>query len=158
MSGDHPESVLWLDPGGTTGWAMLDLTKDGTYLFECGQETGTVDTGVFVDEVLEYRCDKRRHGPGDVWVGWEQYIVTSGGGKAGNPAPSLEAIGAVRYLCAKHRARVLPAVPSSHRVVASPALLKSLGWWRPGMPHAQDATRHLVAWLLRERKSRRILG
>ncbi len=135
MSGDHPESVLWLDPGGTTGWAMLDLTKDGTYLFECGQET-----------------------PGDVWVGWEQYIVTSGGGKAGNPAPSLEAIGAVRYLCAKHRARVLPAVPSSHRVVASPALLKSLGWWRPGMPHAQDATRHLVAWLLRERKSRRILG
>src|SRR5258707_7689241 len=39
MSGDHPESVLWLDPGGTTGWAMLDLTKDGTYLFECGQET-----------------------------------------------------------------------------------------------------------------------
>ncbi len=159
MSAELPQCVLWADPGGTTGLAWIDLTADG-YAFRCKQASGTEEAAYLVDGILNYGPDGYRDRPtnGSVWVGWEQYIVTSGGGRAGNPAPSLEVIGAMKWLCRESGARVLPAAPASHRIVASPALLKSIGWWRPGMPHAMDAARHLCAWAMRERQSRRISG
>lgn len=156
MTDDFPQCVLWADPGLTTGLSWIELTESG-YVFDCAQETGTEAAASRVDEILGYTPDGRgRANSRRVWVGWEQYIVTAGGGKSGNPAPSLEVIGAMKWLCHEAGARVLAPVPASHRIVASPALLKELGWWRPGMPHAQDAARHLVAWLLREKQARRI--
>jgi len=143
-----PRCCLWLDPGGTTGFSMVSLTPSG-YLFSASQVRGTELAAEQVNAVLE------SHDTGTVHVGWERYLVASGGGKAGDPVPALEVIGAVKWLCHHYGAVVLPAVPASSRLVASVPLLKELGWYTPGRMHANDATRHLVAWLLRERVTRK---
>jgi hypothetical protein len=148
---EYPQTVLWIDPGGTTGFAWATHTWDG-YEFDCGQRTGTESAATFVNSLLSAHTGNVNDVFGTVWVGWEQYIVTSGGGRSGNPAPALEVIGAVKWLCYNAGARVLPAVPASHRAVMTTDALKAAGWYRPGVPHAMDAARHLGAWVLREQQ------
>lgn len=142
-----PQIVLFLDPGNTTGWSMLQYTTEG-YDFQAGQAEGSVIVGDFVARLA------RAYGPG-LHLGWEQYIVVNGGGRGGDANQALETIGIARWLCVEYHCTLLRPMPASSRVVASVALLKELGWYTPGRVHANDATRHLVAWLLRERNNRK---
>jgi hypothetical protein len=41
-----------------------------------------------------------------------------------------------------------PAMPAQ-RKTASPAMLKAIGWWRPGKDDAQSAAQHMLASMLR---------
>lgn len=160
---EYPQVVLWLDPGGTTGLAWIEYTPQG-YTFDCAQAVGTEAAAEVIHRLISCnrspsgglwwpKTTEERH---QVWVGWEQYIVTAGGGRSGNPTPSLEVIGATKWICHDAGSRVLPPVPASYRIAATPELLKAIGWWRPGQPHAMDAARHLAAWLMREKQARRM--
>jgi hypothetical protein len=149
---EYPQTVLWIDPGGTTGFAWVEHTPDG-YVFDFAQAVGTEAAARQAWKIINWdREEFDRSDPARVWVGWEQYIVTAGGGRSGNPAPALEVIGALKWLCYNAGARVLPAVPASHRAVMTTDALKAAGWYRPGVPHAMDAARHLGAWVLREQQ------
>lgn len=130
---------MWFDPGLTTGWATMH--HDGH--FESGQ-CQFHDVGERLTRYAEL------HGP-NLWVGWELYLVTQGGGKVGTPRYSLETIGMLRWICHVHDVTVLKAMPSSARKLGDDIKLKKLGWRRPGMVHANDAASHLLAWCLRER-------
>jgi hypothetical protein len=124
--------VVWLDPGKKTGVAFL---RDGVFQ---SMERDFVETGRLLEHWLSLYGSH-------LCVGWEDYNAT-GGGEA---SYSLEVIGVARWLCRMHDATVLPTVPASSRVVATDQVLKLLTWHRPGLGHANDAARHLVAWLLR---------
>jgi hypothetical protein len=123
-----------------TGWAYLENGVD----FNSGQkpfeDIGDMLTGWA--EIL---------GP-NLWVGWELYIVTQGGGKVGTPKYSLETIGMLKWICHSHDVTVLKAMPSASRKLGDEVKLKRLGWRKPGKVHANDAAMHLLAWHLREKR------
>lgn len=132
--------VMWFDPGLATGWASLELGQ----VFSSGQSR-------FEDIGSMLTAWAQSLGPA-LWVGWELYNVTQGGGKAGTPKYSLETIGMLRWICHAHDVTVLKAVPSSNRKLGDEIKLKKLGWRRPGLVHANDAAMHLLAWHLREKR------
>lgn len=134
-----PDVVMWLDPGLMTGWSMLMYGKD----FDSGQ-CQFIDVGELVQQY-------GRTYQNSMSVGWERYIVTSGGARTGTPEPSLETIGMVRWLCYENNVTVLNPVPSAMRMLGSKDKLKTLGWFKPGKQHANDASMHLLSWMLRER-------
>jgi hypothetical protein len=137
-----PGAVLWLDPGKSTGWALL-ARSDSRWCF-CAGQVGDVHA---LDPLMA-RCviDHR-----ELWVGWESYVVAPGGGMRGTAHWALTAIGVLQEMAAsRHGAKVLPAAPAWARIAASPDVLRALGWYPRGMEHAQQAARHLVMWLHRE--------
>lgn len=138
--GENPSVVIWYDPGLTTGWALLrdDVKFDsGQCQFE---NIGTQLTAWA--ELL---------GP-SLWVGWELYNVTQGGGKSGTPKYSLETIGMLRWICHEYNVTVLKAMPSASRKLGDEVKLRRLDWHKPGMVHANDAASHLLAFCLREKR------
>ena len=135
-----PLLVQWYDPGLTTGWACL--AADGT--FDSGQLS-------FTEIGEDLVRDAEAYGPA-LWVGWELYNVTQGGGKVGTPKYSLETIGMLRWICHAHDVTVLKAMPSASRKLGDELKLKKLGWRVPGKRHANDAAMHLLAWHLRENR------
>lgn len=134
-----PKLVVWLDPGLTTGWASLY----GGQSFESGQGSFTE-----VGDMLDAHGNLYQE---DLAIGWEQYIVTPGGGIAGTANPPIEVIGMAKWIGYWHNATTLTPVPSSFRLPASTQMLKKLGWYRPGQEHANQAARHLLAWMFREK-------
>jgi len=131
-----PRHVMWLDPGKTTGWAMIHVDDDENPRF-------SADEGDFfhVCGVVDLHC--KWYGS-SLTVGYESYL-----GSGGTASYSHEVIGATRYITSRWDTRII-CVPAAHRVIATNHVLKSLQWYQPGQGHANDATRHLVAWLLRE--------
>lgn len=127
--------VIWLDPGQTTGIATYNF--NGGYFLSSQHDFHA--TGEAIDGLLrEYD---------DAVVGWEQYIIAPG--HRGTAAFSLEVIGMAKWLAHLHDATTLQPVPSAARKLGSDDKLKKLGWYIPGMRHANDASAHMLAWLLR---------
>lgn len=135
-----PLRVMWFDPGLTTGWAVM--SHDGW--FDSGQ-------AAFHDVGELLAGDAEVYGA-SLWVGWELYNVTAGGGKAGTPKYSLETIGMLKWICHCFNATMLKPMPSSARKLGDELKLKRLGWRKPGQVHANDAAMHLLAWTLREKR------
>jgi hypothetical protein len=133
-----PELVIWLDPGLHTGWATL---LHGVH-FDSGE-------GI-LPEIGELLEDHARIYQQRMALGWEQFIITPGGGRSSTAGPAIETIGTARWLGYKHECQMLPPVPSAMRTCVSVPTLKKLGWHCPGMDHANQAARHLAAWMLRE--------
>lgn len=133
-----PSLVMWFDPGLTTGWAYLENDVS----FNSGQ-CQFEDVGSMLTTWAESL------GP-SLWVGWELYNVTQGGGKSGTPKYSLETIGMLRWICHANDVTMLRPVPSASRKLGDEIKLKKLGWRKPGAVHANDAAMHLLAWHLRE--------
>lgn len=136
----EPTFIMWLDPGAVTGWAAYDLELD---VFTSGQCS--------LDELRQrYEALVPSYGH-RMAVGWELFINTSGGARSSTPGPSNEAIGVTRSIAEKHGIRILKPQPSSARNLGSPAFLRRLGWYKPGKGHANDASQHLLAYLIRQR-------
>lgn len=136
MSDDLPGMLIYLDPGATTGYALL--MRDGG--FAAGQVQGTAAFGDWLGDVLT-RTGVPTH------IGWEGYQVV--GARSRESTVGLRVMGVAEYLACRHGARVLPEVASSMRTVAPTAAVHRLGWYRAGLPHAMDAARHLLAYLIR---------
>lgn len=140
---ENPKAIMWLDPGLTTGWATLYNIDTPDEYFDAGQVYGRVEAGDKIEEVLSFH-GKHLH------LGWEAYIVGHGSRLIGDPVPSLEVIGMARWLGHKYHATMLKPVPSEARLVAIQKVISHLGWSVKGI-HATDATRHLIAYLIREK-------
>lgn len=140
VANEDPAVVMWYDPGLTTGWAYLENGQE----FNSGQAPFE-DIGAVLTTWAE---SLGRH----LWVGWEMYVVTQGGGKVGTPKYSLETIGMLKWICHANDVTVLKPMPSASRKLGDELKLKKLGWRKPGMVHANDAAMHLLAWHLREKK------
>lgn len=138
---ERQDVIVWLDPGLTTGAAWWDEEAE---IFHSGEYTADqLMRGLEALAVLY---------PGRLVVGYEQYIVTGGGGAVrGTPKHSLGVIAQVEEAVSAGLFRLLPPVPSSARNLGNPVYLKRLGWHKPGKGHANDACQHLVAHLIRQK-------
>lgn len=132
--------IMWLDPGLTTGAAWYDLEGNHFGSWQYDEH----DLARRLEEVSSLY-------PGDLAVGYEQYIVTSGGIRQSSPEHALAVIGIVRDMAAQGMFELLTPRPPSARKLGSPVLLRRMGWYRPGQRHANDAAMHLLAHLLRMR-------
>lgn len=143
-----PRLVAWFDPGQTTGYAFLttNLLIGGVHGFRSGQWR----TEEIVDELQDILDTYEIFRGQKAWIGWENYLVTAGGGMSGTPRHALEAIGVLRGVCDDYKVHRLASVPASGRKVVSTDVLKEIGWYNPGHKHANDAAQHLAAWCARE--------
>lgn len=141
MSRPRPQYVMWIDPGLVSGWAAYDWIAKA---FVCGEEDLTgmgeriraVATAIPVEQFA---------------IGCEDYLAV---GKTGTPRYSFKVIGMVEWLCHDFDIRMLPLVPSGMRKLGSVNKLKTLGWHKPTPGgHAVDASRHLLADMLRNHRS-----
>jgi hypothetical protein len=129
-------AVLWLDPGSTTGWARA---WDGGG-FESG-EAWFQRAG----EIVRAHCRASRNAR----VGWEQFNITPATYRLKGSSDAIEVIGAARWVAGDMNAVILPPAQRAARMTVTPAVLRRLGWYRPGLGHANDAARHLLAWMIR---------
>lgn len=135
------ETVLWLDPGKTTGWA----TFTAGHSFDSG-ESDFLQVGRDLESYAKYHHSR-------LAVGYEKFIVTPGAGRK-NPEYSFEVIGMVKWICYVHGATLLTPAASADRTPGMEGdKLRKLGWHKPTEGgHADDAAAHLLAWLLRENR------
>lgn len=136
----EPTFIVWLDPGATTGYASIDLESN---VFTSRQ----YDLDGLREQLYALVPTVGRR----MAIGWEMFISTSGGAKTSTPGPSNEAIGVARSLAQQCGIQVLKPQPSAARNLGSPAFLRRLNWYKPGNPHANDASQHLLAHLLKMR-------
>jgi hypothetical protein len=133
--------IVWLDPGQTTGLASYDLE---TSTFMSWQYDHDDLERRFVQDLFPLYADR-------MVIGYEKYIVTSGGPRTSTPKHAIEATTIVWLLAAGADVPVLKPQPSSARKLGSTVMLRRLGWYKPGKVHANDASQHLLSHLLKMR-------
>lgn len=129
--------ILALDPGGTTGIAQ----GAGAELYAT-HEMEQYEALVYVDTAIE--------GWPDLGLVVAESFVPRPGIRTWQPA-ALEIIGTVRYLCATRGITFEEQTPAAAKSFATDAKLRKLGWYTPGMGHANDAARHLLVAQVRHR-------
>jgi hypothetical protein len=143
--------AAWFDPGLLTGVCVYDFLKDELVLLD---EFDYIRTGEVLEpgstmfaepQPLINVLDVHR-----VHVGWESYRIMKG---PQSQAPwSLEVIGELRYLSAKHGYTVLDPAEPNARTVTTGNMLKDIGWYPKvkAKKDAYSAAQHMIAFMLRE--------
>ncbi len=84
------------------------------------------------------------------WIVASDVIVSEGfnisGRRASEANVTIEMIGVLRFLAARHGKTFVEQPPGAHRFAGSDKL-KRLGWYTVGSDHARSATGHLVLYL-----------
>lgn len=143
---DHPiegelSSVLALDPGGTTGWAILPRDKDSVL---CGQ----IGPGDHHAELWGFLSSLGNH---TVVMESFQYRQFQGVAKAKVELTSVEYIGVVKLFGQLYSGFDIVQQTASLAInFVSDNKLKRLDWYKPtaAKPHARDALRHLLYYLI----------
>jgi hypothetical protein len=133
----EPTFIVWLDPGKTTGVAWYDILVDR---FGSG-EYDKHELAALLDSLTTVHADR-------IAIGWELYLQTSR--SKGTAKYSMGEIAKVETLCNEREIPILKGQPSSARNLQSTVVfLRRLGWYRPGLGHANDAACHLFRHLIR---------
>ena len=139
-------AVLAVDPGLTTGWATWHYGEPGYFT----QTEGQME---FLDQAVQIL---------DIYqpeVVCEAYIITGETAKKSRQYEPLEIIGALRWEC--HR-RGLPfklQTPAQAKGFATDDKLKALGWYNASKGgHSNDAARHLLTYMVTQRKDEELLN
>lgn len=136
---ERPDWVLGLDPGLTTGWALLRLPGDEEQL-ECGERPFD-ETCHSLEMVLAALRHQR------VVVACERFNVGQQTAKNA-PAPwSVEVTGVARFLCGKYGAELVIQQRNAAKKFATNDRLRALEWYERGQPHARDAARQVLLYL-----------
>jgi hypothetical protein len=130
-------TVLYIDPGETTGWAMWASNTFGS-----GQKD-FLETGNFLDAIT-------LQGGSLLKIGWEAFLIGAHTARKPGSHWAIESIGVARYYALKRGCVILPSYPSSSLPpdTIRDRQLKRIGWHKPGRPHANDASHHLMRYML----------
>lgn len=133
-----PTFIAWADPGLLSGLAWVDL------------DDGTFSSWQYDNRQLDKQLNSMADRFGDrMSVGYERFIVTSGGPRTSSPEHAQRAIQVIEDFAHKRCIPLLPPQPSSARKLGQVVYLRRLGWYKPGKAHANDAAQHLLAHLLK---------
>ena len=128
--------VMAVDPGKMTGVALFDGTNHQSFELDID----VVFTKLY-DLVKMYR-------PAAVIC--EAFRITVQTAKNTQAPWSLELIGALRLTCLLFDIPFILQSPSDAKGFATDDKLKAMEWYNPSKGgHQNDATRHLMAWLVR---------
>ena len=124
--------ILSFDPGGTTGWALIEYDENQSTLLDYGQITGGYKG------FKEFYLNSR--GIADIIV-CESFSL-----RLGHQSVNLEPCYVIGVLYALADRPVI-FYPPSYKVFCDNDALKRLGFYIKGKQHARDAIRHAVAFL-----------
>jgi hypothetical protein len=133
--------VMGIDPGGKTGVAYVDIPQEGAHIawedlvWTRGEITDEDHHQVLANHISQVLPDEI------ILEGWDNRA------QANAHLISLEYIGVVRYAC---QALKIPytVVSASTKSWTDDRKLRQLKLYIQGMPHARDATRHVVNYLV----------
>jgi hypothetical protein len=137
VSSAPPPVLLWLDPGGFTGFAWLFNGIFGAH-------------EVLWDEAcrqLDVACQSWGE---QLHIGWERFTIRPNTHKLSPQPEAYELPGVVKFLAVKYRIKMLPPAQAHTPTRCDQDELKALGWWVPGQNDAQSAACHLLRFLRRE--------
>lgn len=128
--------LLWLDPGGMTGLAAWHFGKQQFW----ASQGDFRSTGQYIEHLAATAAP--------LHIGVESFSVTPGS-HIRHDGSAFMVIGMTRWLAWKHGASMLPSQPPSARRLGLKHL-KTVGWYRPGIPHGMDAAAHLLVSAMRD--------
>lgn len=123
-------NVLSVDPGGTTGLARYHSDSG---IFAASQCPGNL-LNFWNDLIVPY------------YIVCEDFVITTGTAKKTPQREALYIIGGFKYLEATQGIEFTLQSPSVKKTVPD-VELKKIGWYIPGKPHANDASKHLIVFL-----------
>lgn len=131
-----PRTYIGVDPGTTTGLAVLRIVGDG-WVAAHEQIAGPHDAAYWI----------RKHCDGQfIELVYETFYIGVRTLKAANKGvfDALNLVGWINVECAEWvGTRLYPQSPSEGKTVKNPPL-KAMGLYNPQMRHANDAMRHIV--------------
>lgn len=150
------ERIVALDPGGTTGWAMVTLDNDKEPQYNCGM-------------FRSLQHHKELHDALGLWQ-TEKYTIVSesfeyrNASRAGLNLSSVEYIGVTRLFCQERNIPLYFQSASQGKIRDKPTAfikpenLKRLDLWSTGMVHAMDAYGHLLYFLIHTHEAKSVMG
>lgn len=138
--------IVGLDPGGTTGVAVFDLNEDSwsqnrmqlgpeehhEELYEWLKE---LRPDLIIYESFEYRTRQR-----------DNLVLVS-----------VEYIGVIKLFCSVTKTKSKPQTAAYGKAFWSNDKIAQLALWTANMPHAMDATRHVLQYISFTQKDQRFL-
>lgn len=140
-------TVVALDPGGTTGVAVLDSPVPEIHRdqVDTSSPRGLAD----IWDILNIA------GPEEIVM--ERFQFRYGGGRSKVVLTPVEVVGVVKLYCAMKNIALYLQTPAQAKKLITDDKIRKLDLWIPGHPHAMDATRHLLYHLIVTRREKRWL-
>ncbi len=143
-------TILWVDPGGTMTPGSQKGGHTGLAWISPGRDDFRWAEGNLLEMGARLIAIASACGPG-LSLGYEQFTIFPDTHKKSAEAHwAIEMTGVTR-LMALWGARLLPPAQPADRLVATPAILKALGWYPAGHKDAIAASQHLCAYMLKHR-------
>lgn len=132
--------ILALDPGGTTGWALISTSLGMER--RAGQIEGRFQVynwfeGLALSAVQAVVC--------------ERFTINAHTARKTPQLDPLYIIGHIEARCWQLGVPFYLQSPTEGKSFGTDHKLKALGWWVPNQDHAQDALRHLLTFLCTNR-------
>lgn len=124
--------VIGVDPGNTTG--IFRCSTEHPYL-PVWIEVSAMSVGVTLRSLLEYGQ------PMHTVLAYERFDIDANTHKKTRQPAAQEVIGVVKDVCNELRVPCVSQGRSDAKSFGKNKLLKTLGWYRAGMRHANDAAR-----------------
>lgn len=130
--------VLAIDPGKTTGIAFWDNEDQRIWT----AQANFLETCV----LLHTRAFEHKE---DLVIVSESFVITIHTAKNTQAQWSIELIGVARFMSQAYCGLdLVTQQPAAAKRFSSDDRLKTLGWYKPGQGHANDAARHLLLYLV----------
>jgi hypothetical protein len=131
-----PPAVMWIDPGGMTGIAVL-TRRFGFWADEFAfQEAGAT---------IQQWCTGWSQA---LAVGYERFTIGPQTHKLTRQPEAMEMIGVARWFATACGCQVLKPAQQHTPDAIDRQRLEAIGWWTPGKDDAQSAACHLLKWLM----------
>lgn len=152
--GTHEYRALGADPGGTTGWDLTVIDKralqqedrkilEAVEFWSAGELTGPEDRQAAALAALAIQWGV------NAFI-LEDFILRKMAGGRDLLAP-VRVTARIEQALYGSGIVVIKQQPSLAMTTMTDGRLKEQGLWRPGEPHANDATRHVWTWLRRKK-------
>lgn len=134
--------LIALDPGGTTGVAVVEMLEDGKLSFNVAQ-IGPAEHHVELEDFLH----KQLEGVSRRWVICERFDYRNTS-KSGLRLDSREYIGTVKGYCRRQGIPLVLQTAAQAKGFVSNNILKELNLYTEAFRHANDAMRHLIYFVV----------
>lgn len=138
-------TLLSLDPGHTTGYALWVTDNQGTSIAKSGQiktwYNDDLDQNIFWELITEGK-------PTAVVMESYQVYDWKKDEHSFSQVPTLQVIGCIKTICQQHDIPYFQQTAQVAKQFCTDDKLEKWGMWKRGERHARDAIRHGCYWLL----------
>lgn len=148
------DRIVALDPGGTTGWAMVTYEDGKEPQYNCGMFRALEHHKELYDALGMWQTESYR-------IVCESFEYRNAS-RPGLVLSSVEYIGVMKLFCQERNVPYHFQSASQGKIrdkpnaFVKPSNLKRLGLWSPSMVHAMDAYGHLLYYTIHNDPARKI--